>query len=170
MVFDESGYRFDFTNCATAQKADTITYHDLSSVDFIMETNDNIVLIEVKNPDHPSATTQSRKSFLDDLRSDVYPYLISDKFKNVLLCTWARGEKFEKPIWCVLLLEFGMMTKTDIAKLREKVFNRLPFSLNKPEFGSKQHFEKRFDLLSVSEFCSMFPMVIIDEVNECESF
>jgi len=170
MVFDESGYRFDFTSCLSVQKADITTYHDLANVDFIMETSDNIVLIEVKNPDHPNATTRSRKSFLEDLRSDVYPYLISDKFKNVLLCTWARGETLKKPIWCVLLIEFSMMTKTDIAMLQEKVFNRLPFSLNKAEFGSKQHFEKRFDLLAVNEFCSMFPMVSIVEVDECESF
>ena len=169
MVFSESGFRFDFTNCLSAYKADSITYHDLSAVDFVVETSDNVIFIEVKNPDHPKSTAHSRKVFLNDLETNVYPYLISDKYKNVMLRTWARGEVFSKPIICVLLLEFGALRGTDREKLHEKIFNRLPLSLNKPEFGNKKHFEKRFDLLSFNEFCSTFPMISVDEEDVCEN-
>jgi len=169
MVFSESGFRFDFSNCLSAYKADTITYHDLSAVDFVVETDENVVFIEVKNPDNPRSSTQSRKAFLDELLTNVYPYIISDKYKNVLLRTWARGEKFSKPIICVLILEFSEFKGSDREKLHEKIFNRLPFSLNKAEFGATKHFEKRFDLLSYEEFCSVFPMIMVSGEDLCEN-
>ena len=163
MVFNESGFRFDFSRCLSVYKADAIMYHDLPAVDFVVELEDNILFIEVKNPDHPNATERSRLEFMEDLHADVYPYLIGDKFKNELLRTWSRGEKFGKPILCTLILEFNAFSKTDMAKLQEKIFNRLPFSLNKAEFGGKKHFERRFDLCSTNEFRSLFPMIAVDE-------
>ena len=159
MLFDESGFRFDFSNCLSAYKADRIMYHDLPALDFVVEMDECILFIEVKNPDHPNATAQSRKAFMKDLYDNVYPYLISDKFKNELLRTWSRGGEFSKPILCVFILAFRLFSKTDRARLQEKIYNRLPFSLNKEEFGGKKHFEKRFELCSVDEFRALFPTI-----------
>ena len=51
-IFEESGLSFDFTNSVKADKADRATFHDLSAVDFVVETEANILFIEVKNPDN----------------------------------------------------------------------------------------------------------------------
>ena len=66
-IFIESGYNFDFTNSLKSYKADSVQYHDLSAVDFVVETEDKVFLIEVKNPDCKQAKPQNRKEFFDDL-------------------------------------------------------------------------------------------------------
>ena len=161
MIFDESGFRFDFSKCVSAYRADLMKYHDLPALDFVAEIEDCILFIEIKNPDHNDATEQSRFEFLKDLCSNVYPYMISDKYKNELLRVWSRGGEFIKPILCVFVLEFSILSKTDKARLQEKIFNRLPLSLNKAEFGGKKHFIKRFELCSVNEFRCLFPEITV---------
>ena len=161
VVFEESGFRFDFSKCLSVYKADLVMYHDLSALDFVVEIDDYVLFIEVKNPDNPRAIGASRKGFLADLCERLYPYVISDEYKNELLRAWAQGRVFHKPILCVFLLEFSMLSKTDRARLRERIFNRIPFSLNKAEFGGEKHFEKRFELCSVDEFRALFPMISV---------
>jgi hypothetical protein len=81
----------------------------------------------------------------------------------MLLTKWATGEFFEKSIICIFVLEFNDFTKSERGKLKEKLLCRVPLSLNKPIFGGRKHFEKRFELLSFSEFSQMFPLFSVDK-------
>ena len=155
-TYSESGYRFAFHGSLNAYKADARMFNDLTAVDFVVETEKNFLFVEVKNPDNQHATIESRRRFLKDMLSPAFPYQIGGKFKDTLLRNWVCGESLNKPVICVFILEFLDFTKSERGKLKEKLVNRIPFSLNKTEFGGKKHLE-RFELLSVDEFRIMFP-------------
>ena len=162
-IFTESDYNFDFTNSLNSYKADIIQYHDLSAVDFVVETEDKVFLIEVKNPDCIQATMQNREEFFNDLKSDLFPYKAGAKFTNMLLRKWVTGDFYGKPITFVFVLEFKKLPNNMRRKLKEKIFNRLPFSLNKPSFKGKEKLEK-FELLSIEEFMKMYPQFFVEEL------
>ena len=65
-IFTEGDYCFDFTKSLQSYKANYVQYHDLSAVDFVVETEENVLLIEVKNPDAKQATDKSREEFYQD--------------------------------------------------------------------------------------------------------
>jgi len=163
-VFEESGYIFDFNNSVSACKADDQAYNDLTAVDFVIETAEDFLFIEVKNADNEKATEKSRKAFFEDLHKPTFPYQVGGKFKDTLLRRWACEEVFEKPIRCVFVLEYKSFTKTERGMLKEKIHNRIPFSLNKAEFGGKKHFGK-FELLTVNEFCDAFPDFQVNSIQ-----
>ena len=160
-VFEESGYRFEFPAGMNVYKADTNYYHDLPAVDFIAETNANLLFIEIKNPDKHGATQLDQDSFLDDLRHKFYPHKLSDKYKSHLMQKWVTGTIYTKSIICIFILEFSAFTDTERGRLKEKIFNKLPFTLNKPVFGGKKHLE-RFELLTVDEFKHKYPSINVD--------
>ena len=119
------------------------------------------MFVEAKHPDNKRATVEKRKKSLEELQKELYPYKIGEKYKSMLLRKWASGDVYPKPIVCIFVLEFSKLTKAERAKLKVDIFNRIPFSLNKPEFGGRKHLEKRFELLSFSEFQAMFPMFTV---------
>ena len=164
-IFTESGYCFDFTNSLNSYKADFVQYHDLSAVDFVVETENNVFFIEVKNPDDKHSTIKNRKEFFNDLQNDLYPYKASAKFTNMLLRKWVTGDFYHKPIIFVFILEYKELSCVIRRKLKDKIFNRLPFSLNKQEFEGKERFEK-FELLSIEEFIKLYPEFTIKEIAQ----
>ena len=56
-VFVEGGLEFDFSNSLTAEKYDLTAIQGLSLVDFVVETDNALYFIEVKNFDHRDAPT-----------------------------------------------------------------------------------------------------------------
>jgi len=156
-VFLEGGVCFDFSSSISAYRSDEKTYHGLTAVDFVVETAENFLFIEVKNPDNKMAIKEKREEFLQELQDKMYPYKAGEKYKSMLLRKWVSGDVYLKPIICVYLLEYSDFSKTERAKLEERLFNRIPFSLNKPEFGGRKHLEKKFELFSFAEFEEMYP-------------
>jgi hypothetical protein len=165
-TFEESGYFFDFSDCR-AYKVDSSMYHDLPSVDFVVETNENYLFIEVKNPDNPKATADSRKEFLNDLKNAFYPYKARVKYTDTILRRWAVGETFDKPIVCIYILGFSDFSKTDRGKLCEKIRNLIPYSLNKEEFCGREVFssETVFKVMSFEEFAAIYQDFSISRVH-----
>ena len=52
---------FDFSGCVDAFKADEHSYNGLSLVDFVVETSDKYLFIEVKNADSDKAKMHSER-------------------------------------------------------------------------------------------------------------
>ena len=82
----------------------------------------------------------------------------------MLLRKWVAGDFYGKPIVFVFILEFKNFPLFMRRKLKEKIFNRLPFTLNKPSFKGKEHLEK-FELLSIEEFTKLYPQFYVREVE-----
>lgn len=163
-VFIESGYKFDFSGGISAIIADKPNYSGLSAVDFIVETKDEFLFIEIKNPDNPKSNENERKVFLEALKSELFPYQMSGKFKDTLLCRWAFDEQYNKPIRYIILLQFDRFGKAERGRLKTKILGRLPSGLNKKEFKRRINIWG-FNLVDIDEFGKEFPVFTVSKVE-----
>ncbi len=154
-VFEESGFIFDFTGSLRAFVADKPNYCGMAAVDFIVETEDAILFIEVKNPDNKKSTYWARRKFLEELREEVFPQKMGMKFKDTLLCRWGKGERFTKPIRYIILLQFALFSGKERGKLGERILGYIPFGLNHADFHHVIKIEN-FELLDFNEFRSRY--------------
>lgn len=125
-IFKESGLEFDFSNSIDAYKADILSYNGLSSVDFVVETHDEYLFIEVKNPENKKARPENRKQFLEEIRNKEYCLKMAVKFKDSLLKELALNKTFAKPIIYVLLLEYSGFDARQRSKIYERINSHIP--------------------------------------------
>lgn len=130
-VFEESGLRFDFSNSITSYKADELSYNGLSAVDFIVETSDEYLFIEVKNPDNKKARLKNRTQFLEEMKQKEFSLKMAMKFKDSLLKELAMSNTFNKPIIYILIIEYNGFDMRQRSRLYESINGRIP------KFGEK---------------------------------
>jgi hypothetical protein len=71
---EEGGRRFDFSNARNAEKLDAPGKripHGMSFVDFVVETDEETWLIEVKDPPKNAIAASEREKFLSSLQGDA---------------------------------------------------------------------------------------------------
>ena len=147
-VFIESGLVFDFTSSECAYRADEVSYNGLSAVDFIVQTRDEFLFVEVKNPDsEESKQHPNRDSFLSDLSEFVDK--IATKFKDTLLKELAMGNEFPKPIVYILFLEFDRFDAAQRRLLLERIGSHIP---RFHEIGYKRVERISFAICDAAEF------------------
>ena len=125
-IFAESGFAFDFSGSVTSYRADEPSYDGLSAVDFIVETPDEYLFIEVKNPNNKMARPESRTAFLEEMKSSEFSLKMAVKFKDSLLKELAMGNAFDKPIICIFLLEYTKFDARQRSHLYERINSRIP--------------------------------------------
>jgi len=150
-VFIESGYRFDFSNSVKPYKADLIGKESHPLVDFVVETDDNFLLIEVKNPDNKKAYEDNPKEFLARLKSPYFLLRTCLNYTNTLLRMALEKDFCRKPIICIFILEFKQFGYYERIRLQKDIQERLPFFLNKLSKNKKQIISK-FDIFTIEEF------------------
>ncbi|MBM7867159.1 hypothetical protein GTO89_10290 [Heliobacterium gestii] len=72
MIFTEKQLEFDFSRALSVEKLDQpgrILPEGMMFVDFVVETEDAFLLIDVKDPSHTKASTQDRLNFVTKLTS-----------------------------------------------------------------------------------------------------
>ena len=93
-ILKEERFEFDFSNSIDAFIADKLQYHGLSAVDFIVETDDKFLFVEIKDPDHPHALKFGNPDeFIDKLRK---PAKLTGKFKDSFVKRVGKGEVVSK--------------------------------------------------------------------------
>jgi hypothetical protein len=114
---------FDVTSAIKAERFDDNAIHGSKStmkrVDFIIEKDDKIIFLEIKDPDLPGAVNPEKLKH--DLQSgNLIPELAS-KYRDSLLFTCLRGRS-DKPIDYVVLISMAsldealILNKTDVLK------------------------------------------------------
>ena len=158
-IFKEGRFKFDFSNSLDAFVADNPQYHGLSAVDFIVETDDKFLFIEIKDPDHPYALKYGNPDeFIEELKK---PAKLTGKFKDSLLKELAKGKTFQKPVVYVLVLEWNKFDAAQRRKAFENIRSTIPqfkeeyFSMIKrttctPLYNMSE-FEKAFSMFKVSK-------------------
>jgi len=164
MIFNESGYSFDFSNSVRSYVAERIGNQVFPLVDFVIETEDNYLLIEVKNPDNVRSNEECRKDFIEKLLKDTFPENTSGSFKNTLLRMTIEGDFYRKPIICIFILEFERFAKRERRKLHEKISDKLPFFLNRVGTYKEKRIVK-FEILTIHEFQRNYPCFSVKEYN-----
>ena len=141
-TFREGRFIFDFTHSMDAFIADKPQYNGLSAVDFIVETEECFLFIEVKDPLNPKGAKHGNSGISEKFKEQLQPRSIATKFKDNLLLELAKGKTFQKPIVYIFILELD-------AAQRRKIFEEIHNDKNKGK--DKKAKEKIKDVDAVKE-------------------
>ena len=129
-VATESGLEFDFHS--PFEKGDAENIHGLKAVDFIVENDDCLYFIEIKNYEHPNAPEKNRKHDCEMLtkKDSVFPLEMGMKVKDSLLRRYAEAKPFSKKIKFLLVIKLSSLKSEERLKLYERVRGYIPTGLN----------------------------------------
>ena len=132
----EGNLQITFPRAAKVRKFDDGASHGLShcmkAVDFVVEENQRISLIELKDPEHPRTREVSRQEFINGFRSGKLDEELKYKYRDTFLYQWASGN-IGKPIhyWVVVAIE--TLTAVELSTRTDDLKRKLP--LNGPPSG-----------------------------------
>ena len=161
-IFEESGFEFDFSNSITSYKADEPSYDGLNGVDFIVETPDEYLFIEVKNLDNKRARPENRTEFLEEMRGNEFFLKMAAKFKDSLLKELAMSHTFHKPVSCIFLLEYTEFDARQRSRLYERIDGRIP-KFEEKVYNSVESI--RFKLHTKEEFINAYTFNVTEELG-----
>lgn len=150
-VDENKQFWFDFSKALWASNELNDKYKKIQSVlndvDFIVETDQNILFIEYKNSDVTGAANP--QAFAIKITSDKHYMQIAKKYYGSIL--YALACNLQKSYRYIYILECALAGSTDRLRLRNKIGAKLPFQLQKgPEF--KLRLINDFEILSISEW------------------
>ena len=126
----------------------------LADVDFIAETNDEIILIEYKNIDIENA--QNPEAMNEKISNGKLYESIVNKYYGSAYYLMACGR--QKPIHYIFILESRLFMESKRRKKAEySIRRRLPFELQKMP-GISVSLISDFRILSISEWNKEYPM------------
>ena len=133
MILDEDDLTFDFRTALSGAKFDDEKQHGLShcmkAVDFVIETADKVLFVEVKDPQHPQAQQKDREKFLEELKSGK---LINEnlmvKGRDSFLYKFAVGDvsHIAKPIHYYVLIALDTLDSALLLQLTDKLRKAIP--------------------------------------------
>jgi hypothetical protein len=91
-------------------------------VDFIIETENEFLFIEIKDPENPLARNVGTEK-LNELKE---PALLSRKLKDTLLKELAKGNHFHKPVKFIYILEWSGFDAAQRRKTYEDINSVIP--------------------------------------------
>ena len=95
--------------------------HCMKAVDFIIELNDRIVFVEIKDPDSPSAAAADRIDFRRRFESGEIDLDLVRKYRDSFLYEWA-ADRIGKPVHYFVLIALSsldpamLLTRSDALK------------------------------------------------------
>lgn len=130
MILEEKDLRFDFSGSVDAFVFDQMdsslpNYHgidEMSKVDFIVETEESILFIEVKDPDCPNCSEEGVSRFHTKLNNGTLPKSFASKFIDTFLYRWAE-DKLTKPIHYLSLVTID---NAQVVYLTDEIAKKIP--------------------------------------------
>lgn len=165
ILLDENKqYKFDFSDLEYVWDTHEITTSTmLSDVDFITETNTEVLFIEYKNANIKGA--KNPDAMLTKVKHEDFYKRIARKYYDSLLIFWAcNGNKKNLPIVYVLLVEHPLIDKKLRRKLQLKIGKQLPLNLKGERI--KREMLSKFEVCNLEEWKEKFPQVKITAVEE----
>lgn len=129
MVYEEGGRTFDFRRAVHSEKFDDNRHrlsHCMSAVDFVVELEKALLLIEVKNVNRGIRAQNDCAKYLRKI-AEGSPFIdpLVRKFRDTLLYLHCE-ERVVKPIRCIVYLELPKDAKYPLAPLTSLLSNSLP--------------------------------------------
>ena len=136
-TFVEGNLQIAFPRGAKAKKFDDGASHGLShcmkAVDFIVEEDDRVSFIEIKDPEHPRAKERNREKFIREFYSGKLDEDLKYKYRDTFLYEWA-SVSFDKPIFYLVVVALGRLTEPELLLRSDDLKRKLP--LNGPRSGA----------------------------------
>jgi len=99
--------------------------HCMKAVDFIVEESDRVLFIEFKDPDHPQAKPNKRKTFLKDLLAGSKDDDLVRKYRDSFIYRWAE-KILDKPITYCVLIATSQLDEAMLLARTEELKRKLP--------------------------------------------
>ncbi len=99
--------------------------HCMKTVDFIIERQDSYYFIEFKDPEHPLATAQARREFIDGIDSGGLDEDLKYKYRDSFLNEWASG-RADKPIYYWVLIGLTRLSTSELQRRTDSLRRILP--------------------------------------------
>lgn len=104
----------------------------MKAVDFIVEEDDRVLFIELKDPDHSQARKADRKKFIESFHSGALDEDLKYKYRDTFLYQWASGS-VGKPIFYWIIIAMDKLTEAALSTRTDDLKRKLP--LNGPPSG-----------------------------------
>lgn len=160
----EGDLRFDFTGAQRHKKFDEDykLSHCMKAVDFIVEMDDRILFIEVKDPDNPNTKPEERKKYLKKLKIGSGGKFISEelvpKCRDTFIYQYSTGLiGNSKPIFYCVLIALDTLDYAELNTLKDELKRLTPASESVPdEAGWTNPFIKDCIVFNVSSWNEHF--------------
>lgn len=128
MTFTEEDLEMVIPDVVTGGKFDGAG-HGLSrcmkAVDFVIELEDRYLFIELKDPQHPHATEQSRGEFIRKLKDGRLDEELKYKYRDSFLYEWASG-RANKPVDYFVLIALDTLDDAQLLTRTDSLARNLP--------------------------------------------
>lgn len=121
--FVEKDLRFDFSKAISAKQVDRPDRELAecsSTIDFIVELENCLLFIEVKDPDHPRATEKAQRKFLNKMTALELARELAKNSRDSFFYEYTMGQ-IDKPIVFVALIELPSVHLIDMAPSDEEL-------------------------------------------------
>ena len=129
IVLSEGDLQINLPAGAKGRKFDDGMSHGLShcmkAVDFIVELDDKILFIEMKDPDHPNALSRDRKNFQKKILSGDLDSDLKTKYRDSFLYEWG-GARVSKPTHYLVLIGASALSEADLLTRTDALRRQLP--------------------------------------------
>ena len=132
MVLIEGNLKIDLPIGVDGRKFDDPLAHNLShcmkAVDFIVELEDKIYFIELKDPDHPLSKPNDRNEFIKKFLNSQLDADLKIKYRDSYLFEYAAG-RATKPIYYLILMASSALSSAELISRTDALKRILPVGL-----------------------------------------
>lgn len=125
----EGNLRITLPRAARARKFDDSTHGllhcHMKAVDFVIEMNDRMLYLEVKDPEHPKARTAQSQDFIAKFLAAGMDDDLVRKFRDSLLYEWA-CETVHKPIHYWVIVAIERLSAPELSSRSDDLKRKLP--------------------------------------------
>lgn len=128
MTFSEGDLKLEIPDALGGRKFDGDGHglsHCMKAVDFVVNLADRYLFIELKDPQHPRATSRARKTFIARLHSGELDEELKYKYRDSFLYEWAAG-RADKPIDYLVLIALDTLDDAQLAHRKASLERQLP--------------------------------------------
>lgn len=115
MILTEGDIKFDFSRALSCKKFDNNNHglsHCMKAVDFIIELDDRIYFVEVKDPQHPSARNLE-ENVKTTKSGDLVKNKLVQKCRDSFLYEYAM-DNISKPVFFLVLIGLDSLSTADL--------------------------------------------------------
>lgn len=169
----ERSLAFDFSQARLALKFDDpqwhgLTHGGLSCADFLVEWDDQLWLIEIKDPEsapenHRDTAIRKFTAALD--RKTLITQQLAPTLRDSLFYLWFDGWQLSKPIQYLVVIGLESMSPQNLSVLRN-TFLRETWLQGPTARGWKQPLNVSVNFLTVSAWNALFPHCPITRISE----
>ena len=170
VVHEEGDLRITASGSESLRKFDDRTTHQalgrMKAVDFIIDRPKDLIYLEIKDPDNPSASRANRRQFREDMVSEKHDQDLKYKFRDSFLYEWA-SERTTKPITFVVLVELSSLTPAELLARTDLLRHKLPARVAAPADWSRHYLEDCI-VLNIAQWNKQFPSLPIERISAGE--